>query len=68
MGHKRNTISDSEHKQRSLKLIEAKPQNWNDIIELFFLYNDRMEPRKPVSNCGACKAYVWDRLKQYYLT
>ena len=67
MGHKYNTITPAEHKERSMKLInQGAPQSWAEILEVYFLYNDVMEPRKQPSNCGTCKAYVWNRLKQYY--
>jgi hypothetical protein len=66
MGFQRNTISEFEHKERSLKLLAKRPENREDINELFFLYNDILLPRKQDKNCATCRAYVWNRLKQYY--
>ena len=67
MWHKRNTISVEEHKQRSLKLLDqGNTQSQQELTELYFLYNDVMEPRKQSKNCGSCRSYVWNRLKSYY--
>ena len=66
MGHKRNTISDEEHKERSLRIIRNYNGTKADCEEMYFLYNDRMEPREQYSNCGKCRARVFNRLKQFY--
>jgi hypothetical protein len=66
MGFKRNTISDEEHERRSLHLISNYGNDQTSKDELFFLYNDRLEPRHQDSSCGTCRAYVWNRLKQMY--
>ena len=68
-GFKQNTISDEEHRTRSLELIkrlEAHEYTQHNIKELFFLYNDRMTPRENGSGCGSCRNRVFNRLKQYY--
>ena len=67
MGFQRNTISDEEHKRRSLELLaKGQPQSNVDIYELYFLYNDRIEPRKQVAFCGPCNKHVWNSLNDYY--
>jgi len=67
MGHKRNTIPAYEHRTRSMVLLnQGNIENHQQLNELFFLYNDIMEPRKQEKNCAPCRAYVWKRLKGYY--
>lgn len=67
MGFLRNTISDEEHKERTMKLLnQGNINSREELSELYVLYNDRMTPRKSDKSCGACRAYVWNRLKQYY--
>lgn len=69
MGHIRNTIPDQEYKERLSKLIpifESRSDTKQDRIELFFLYNDRLTPRKTDRNCGKCVRYVIDRMLQYH--
>jgi len=69
MGFTRNTINDTEHKDRSLVVLgKINSGNYNrvDTTELFFLYNDRLTPRKQDINCAACRNYVWNALKRYY--
>lgn len=66
MGFQRNTISDEEHKTRSLALIEKGIKSRGDMLEMFFLYNDRMLPREQGYGCGTCRAKVWKKLKAYY--
>ena len=66
MGFQRNTIDDTEHKERSLALIEKGIKSRGDMLEMFFLYNDRLTPRENGMGCGTCRAKVWKRLKQMY--
>lgn len=66
MGFVRNTISDKEHRERSMNLINNGVNSMTDLHELYFLYNDRLLPRKSDKACGSCKAYVWKALKNYY--
>jgi hypothetical protein len=66
MGFKRNTISESEHKERSLTLLKNGVNNRQDLDELYFLYNDILTPRKQDKSCGSCRNYVWTRLKEHY--
>jgi hypothetical protein len=66
MGFERNTISDEEHRERSLKILANYGNDLSSQNELFFLYNDRLEPRHQDGSCGTCRAYVWNRLKQLY--
>lgn len=69
MGFKQNTITDEEHKQRMdlvIPLLEARQLNTQTINEMFFLYNDRLQPRETGTKCGGCQTRVFKRLKEYY--
>ena len=69
MGHLRNTISDEEFNFRLsniMPIFERREHNKEHIKEMFFLYNDRLTPRKTIMTCGKCVRYVYERLKQVY--
>lgn len=65
MAFQMNTISDEEHKKRSLSIIEKGVNSKQDLEELYFLYNDRIRPRK-TGKCSRCRVQVWNGLKRYY--
>lgn len=65
----KNTIPDTEHKQRSLdiiKRIEGGEQTRETMTELFFLYNDRLMPRETSMSCAGCRKRVFAKLKKFY--
>lgn len=69
MGHQRNTIPDTEYLERLKPLIpifEVRADTKENRVELFFLYNDRLTPRKTNMSCGKCQRYVIDRMIQYF--
>lgn len=69
MGFQRNTIPDEEYKQRLSNLmprLSTRTHSKEDIIEMFFLYNDRLTPRETGINCGGCRNRVFKRIQQYY--
>ena len=68
MGFQRFTISEEEHKERSLKVISTPTNERNKdwANELFFLHNDRLTPRETGIGCGSCRKRVFDRLIKLY--
>lgn len=69
MGHSYNTISNKEYLKRIkivMPIFEEGKQTKHDVKEMFFLYNDRLTPRKTKMSCGKCVGYVKMRMLQYY--
>ena len=69
MGHVRNTIPNPEYYLRLSKIIpifEVRTDTKEDLKELYFLYNDRLTPRKTDLHCGKCVRYVINRMFIYY--
>jgi hypothetical protein len=66
MGHKRNTITPEEHKERFEKIYTNGIHSIIDINEAYFLYNDLPHTNRKTSKCGTCRAIVWNTLKAHY--
>jgi len=49
-----------------MPIFEEGKQTKHDVKEMFFLYNDRLTPRKTKMSCGKCVGYVKMRMLQYY--
>lgn len=73
MGFQQNTIPHEEYMKRMdalmPRLIKHRTgSNNQDIIELFFLYNDRLLPRESKRGCGGCRERVFKQMVSYYET
>lgn len=68
MGHQYNTIPSEEYLTRLnavLPIFERGIQGKAEVTELFFLYNDRLTPRKQDKHCGKCVRYIINRMTEY---
>lgn len=67
-----NDLIPIDEWMRRVKLIlDAVPSLTSQIssvqtLEMFELYNDKMQPLETGTICGACRERVYNRIKEYY--
>ncbi len=69
MAFERNTLTNEEYLNRIkalMPVLHSRQQGKIHIDEMFFLYNDRLQPRENRKECGQCVRRVYDRITKYY--